>query len=89
MKVGNGEMSEPAKQRNRSLIVHREFEPISPKRSLPLSVQFRDFFAAKPPKRSVGGNNQFLSVAVGTAHGADQGTGGAGGQARHGVSRDQ
>jgi len=54
-------------QRYRSLAVHKEFEPISPKRSLPLSVQFCDFFAAKTPKRSFGGDNQFLSVAVSTA----------------------
>ena len=48
-----------ALQRNQSLTIHKEIEPISPKQSLPASVQFRDFFAAKTPKRSFGGDNQF------------------------------
>jgi len=48
-----------ALQRYWSLTAHKEFEAISPTRSLPVPFQYLAFFAAKTPKRSFGGDNLF------------------------------
>jgi len=51
------EKSKSCLQRKRTVAVNPGIATISPKQSLPVPVQFRDFFAAKTPKRSFGGDN--------------------------------